>query len=167
MQNELYHVGIKGMRWGHRKSPEFESKNQQKIKELNTAADNEYKQSRVYKWQQNQIKKHGDYNPDDGPNTDNDYHYQKSLKLKAEARSLKPDFVKGRVKDAVIPTTIIYAPVAMLATNAVLKKVGVKGKKKASIILASGLAVTSYSAIASAKIANDERKATESKYGIK
>lgn len=152
---ELYHWGVKGMRWGERKAKakkEYEADINKRQKELNDEADKLFSQSKYNKW----LKKHPNADPDDygdvladmrdeNPEAYKKYSdpkLDKSQELRSRSYFIGKDIVKDDVKSAILRNALFNAPAVALISTIATKKVK-NGKARAAIILGSTIGTAS------------------------
>lgn len=140
---ELYHWGVKGMRWGQRRAKakkEYEADLNKRQKEINDYADELYKESKEYKW----LKKHPKADPDDYVDTIknvedyDDPNMEMADKVRARATPLDKSYAKGQALVSSVIGGTFAAPIAMFVTSKATKQIK-NGKARAAIILGSAV----------------------------
>lgn len=181
--NELYHYGIPGMKWGVRRYQNKDGsltpagKKQQKATEeynrdvkrasekLQNEANELMKKSQYYKLGLHKINDadHPKWNKWD---EDSDTYYQEAMHKNSKCIVLRDNYVKDQQLGSVIVSSAYLAPMSAIVAGKLTKN-RMSGAKRAAVILASAIGAVTVTSLHSTTKSNSERRRLEKELGIK
>lgn len=166
---ELYHFGVKGMRWGQRKRQAREEYNKEvdeRRKAIRNKADELYKTTKEYK----HFKDDPDANPDwyDGIDDPKERKLiDKVGDLHSRANRLDRTYAKGQAVGSAYISTLTMAPVAMYITAKATKNKIKNARARSLAILGAGLGTVGITTLNSYIGSKKEHKKAVKAEGIK